>query len=133
MPTATLQWTKEEEFSATLPSGQTLTFDGAMQSGPSPAEVLLPALGACSGIDVVMILQKKRQELKSLKVTVEGGRRETHPRIWQDLKVHFTVTGNVTENAMQHALELASTKYCTVAAMLDNATTIDWTFSINSK
>lgn len=130
MPTATLQWTKEQEFSATLPSGQTLTLDGNTASGPSPAEVLLPALGACAGIDVVMILQKKRQGLKSLEVTVEGGRREAHPRIWQNLKVHFTVTGDVTENAMQHALDLASTKYCTVAAMLDKAASIGWTYSV---
>ncbi len=80
MPTATLQWTQDEAFSATLPSGQTLTLDGATQSGPSPAEVLLPALGACAGIDIVMILKKKRQNLEALEVTVEGGRRETHPR-----------------------------------------------------
>ena len=133
MPTATLQWTQDEAFSATLPSGQTLTLDGATQSGPSPAEVLLPALGACAGIDIVMILKKKRQNLEALEVTVEGARRDTHPRIWQNLKVHFTVTGPVEEKAMEHALELASTKYCTVAAILDKSASIEWSYTIGQQ
>ena len=127
---STLEWTQGQQFAATPPSGQSMTFDGETRAGPSPAEILLPALGACAGIDIVLILQKKRQDLKSLSVKVTGSRAEDPPRYWTDMQVHFTVTGDVTENAMQHALELASTKYCSVAATINKATNIDWTFSI---
>ncbi len=92
----------------------------------------MPALGACAGIDIVLILQKKRQTLKSLYVKVTGNRAEDPPRYWTDMQVHFTVTGRVTETAMQHALELASTKYCSVAATINKATNISWTFSIET-
>jgi len=128
----TLEWKQGQAFDATLPSGQTMTFDGDTQTGVSPAEVLMPALGACAGIDIAIILQKKRQTLKSLNIKVTGNRAEKPPRYWTDMQVHFTVAGDVTEQAMQHAIDLASTKYCSVAATINKATKLDWTFSIAS-
>ena len=130
MQQATVEWTGGEAFRATTPSGNTLTLDGDAKAGPSPAEILLPALGACAGIDLVIILQKKRQHLKSVRATVEGERAGQPPRRWVRLKVHFTIAGDVTEEAVEHALELASTKYCSVAATIDKSATIEWSYSI---
>ena len=128
----TLEWKQGEAFAATTPSGHSLTFDGETQAGPSPVEVLLPALGACAGIDIVVILRKKRQELKGLRVTVSGERAGTPPRYWKEMKVHFIVTGDVSEKAMEHALELASTKYCSVAATINKTTALEWTYAIET-
>ena len=70
MRTATVRWVGGEEFLATMPSGQAVTFDAAgdHKTGPGPMEALLGALGACTSVDVVMVLQKKRQKLTSLEV-----------------------------------------------------------------
>src|ERR1700751_1667028 len=68
MQTADVRWIGEQKFVATSPSGHTITLDSDSQSNkaPTPMELLLMALGACSATDVVLILEKKRQKLQAL-------------------------------------------------------------------
>ena len=135
MQQATITWTEGEQFRATGPSGHTLTLDGDRQrnSGPGPMELLIMGLGACSGIDVVIILKKKRQNLKRLEVRVEGERASDPPTVWTKLKVHFTLTGtNLDPKAVAHAIELSRTKYCSVAATLSRTDEIEWSHSIEA-
>ena len=135
MQQATITWTEGEQFRATGPSGHTLTLDGDRQrnSGPSPMELLIMGLGACSGVDVVIILKKKRQNLKRLEVRVEGERASEPPTVWTKLKVHFTLAGkDLDPKAVAHAIELSRTKYCSVAATLSKTATIDWTWTVES-
>ncbi len=135
MQQATITWTEGEQFRATGPSRHTLTLDGDRQrnSGPGPMELLIMGLGACSGIDVVIILKKKRQNLKRLEIRVEGERASDPPKIWTKLKVHFTLAGkDLDPKAVAHAIELSRAKYCSVAATLTKTATIDWTWTVES-
>ena len=76
MQTATVKWIGEEKFAAISPSGHAMIFDAnsASNKAPSPMETLLMALGACTAVDVVGILHKKRQKLESLEVLCSGER-----------------------------------------------------------
>lgn len=95
-----------------------------MDAGPeaacsSPVELVLAALGACTGIDVVDILRKKRQAVDAYEVRVEGARREEHPRIFTRIVIVHRLRGkDLDPVAVAHAIELSDTKYCTVHAML---------------
>jgi putative redox protein len=132
MRTATVKWTGEEEFLATMPSGQRVLFDGANEhkKGPSPKETLLGALGACTAVDVVSILKKKRQDLKSFEVIVSGEDAQEPPQVWTKIEIVYRLTGKLDEKAVQHAIELSETKYCSVAAMLGKTARISYRYEI---
>lgn len=129
----TVRWLEGEQFEALGPSGHKLLLDSDRESnrGPGPMELLLVALGACSATDVVSILKKKRQALSGLSVELAGERALEPPRVWTKIKIHFRVTGKGIEpRAVEHAIELSRTKYCSVAATLAHTAAIDWSHSI---
>lgn len=132
MQTATVKWVRGEEFLATMPSGQAVTFDAASdhKKGPSPMEALLGALGACTSVDVVSILQKKRQELRSLEVSVSGERATEPPTVWTKIEIVYRLTGKLDDKAVRDAIELSETKYCSVAAMLGKTAKITYRYEI---
>lgn len=132
MQTATVKWLAGEQFLATMPSGTTITFDAASgkKVGPSPMETLLGALGACTAVDVVSILAKKRQRLDFLEITVSGERASTPPEVWTKIDLVFRLSGDLTEKAVHDAIELSQTKYCSVAAMLGKTARISYRHEI---
>ena len=132
-PKAVVQLTGKDLFVGFSPSGHAVTIetDGARNSSPSPMELLLLALGSCTGVDVVSILAKKRESVTSYRVEVRGERREDHPRSYKRLEVHHIVTGrNVSERAVAQAIELSEQKYCSVAATLRPTAEIVSSFEI---
>jgi putative redox protein len=130
--TATVKWTGAEEFLATTPSGHTVPFDGDRQhnAAASPMEMLLAALGACSMVDVVLILAKKRQQLASLEVTVSGQRADEIPAVWKKIEMVYRLAGSFEEKAVREAIELSQKKYCSVAAMLGKTAEISYRYEI---
>jgi putative redox protein len=132
MRTATVKWAGNEEFLATMPSGQSVLFDGASEhkKGPSPKETLLGALGACTAVDVVSILRKKRQDLRSLEISVSGEDAREPPQVWTKIEIVYRLTGKLDEQAVRHAIELSETKYCSVAAMLGKTAKITYRYEI---
>jgi len=133
MYTGTVTWTGEEQFRAVGPSGHELLIDADRErnTGPGPMELLLLALGGCSGSDVVSILKKKRQQVTGVFISLEGERAPEPPRVWTKIKIHFRVLGKGIEpRAVEHALELSRTKYCSVAATLAHTAEITWTHSL---
>ena len=133
MPQGTVTWTGGEQFQAVGPSGHTLLMDADRErnTGPGPMELLLLALGGCTGADVVSILKKKRQQLTALEMHVEGERAAEPPMVWTRLKVHYRLAGKgLDPRAVEHALELSRTKYCSVAATLARTASIEWTHTI---
>lgn len=129
----TVTWVGEEQFLAVGPSGHALVLDADRErnTGPGPMEFLLLALGGCSGSDVVGILKKKRQQVTGLKIQLSGERASEPPRVWAQIKIHFRVVGKgVDPRAVEHALELSRTKYCSVAATLAHTAAIEWTYSV---
>jgi putative redox protein len=113
------------------PSKHALVLDSDHTRAPSPMELLMIALGSCTAVDVISILQKKRQNVKEYRVEVSGERRAEHPRSFSKLLVHHIVTGRkVSERSVAQAIELSETKYCSVAATLRPTAEIVSSFEI---
>ncbi|MEK6691315.1 MAG: OsmC family protein [Nitrospirota bacterium] len=105
-------------------SGHNLTMDsaeayGGRNAGFRPMELILVGLGGCTGMDVLSILRKKRQNLTGFEVRVKGERSEAHPMVYRDIKVEYIVKGkDISEEAVKRAISLSEEKYCSVEAML---------------
>jgi len=133
MEQATLTWTNDKQFVAAAPSGHALVLDGDRErnSGPTPMELLLLGLGGCTGIDVITILHKKRQQVTAFEVRVEGERAPEPPRVWTKLAVHYLVVGKgIDAAAVTEAIELSRTKYCAVGATLGKVAEISYSHTI---
>ena len=132
MQTATVKWLAGEEFTATLPSGHSVSFDADRKhnAAPGPMEMLLGALGACTSVDVVMILEKKRQKLTSLEIAISGERASEPPSVWTKIEMIYRLAGDLEPKAVRDAIELSQFKYCSVAAMLRKTAEITYRFEI---
>jgi putative redox protein len=131
--TATVKWITGEEFIAEMPSGHSVPFDTDRKhnAAPGPMEMLLGALGACSSVDVVSILAKKRQKLASLEVVISGERASAPPAVWTKIDMVYRFAGEIEEKAARDAIELSQTKYCSVAAMLRKTAEITYRIEIS--
>ncbi|HXT63543.1 MAG TPA: OsmC family protein [Pyrinomonadaceae bacterium] len=130
---ATIRFTGEDLFVGLSPSGhaQTIETDTTRNSAASPMELLLLALGGCTGVDVISILKKKRQHVTDYRIEVNGERRDDHPRAYTRLFVKHIVRGRgVSEKAVADAVELSDTKYCSVAATLGGTAEIISSYEI---
>lgn len=130
---AIVKFVDEDLFVGITPSGHSLTLDTNHERsfGPSPVELLLVALGSCTAVDVISILKKKRQHVTSYSVEVTGIRRDDHPRSFTTMTVLHVLSGrNISEKAVQQAIELSETKYCSVADTLRPKVEIHSTFKI---
>jgi putative redox protein len=105
--------------------------NGGQDSGPRPMEMLLVALASCAGMDIIMILRKKRQEITGYELRVHGMRAEEHPKVFVDITIEHVFTGhNIRPEAVERAIELTEDRYCGASAMLEKTATIKNTFSI---
>ena len=107
-------------FTATTGSGFPLTFDsGDGQTAPGPTEAVLAALAACSAMDVVSILAKKRQSFERYEIHVRGDQRDDYPQVFTRIDIVHELEGPAVEVvALRRCIELSATKYCPVNAML---------------
>jgi putative redox protein len=118
---ATVQFAGDDFFVATTPSGHAQVLDarGARSAAASPTELLLIALGGCTGVDVISILHKKREPVTSYHIEVRGERREEHPRSFRRIEVRHVLRGRgIAEKSVEQAVQLSTDKYCSVAATL---------------
>ncbi|MGE5139246.1 MAG: OsmC family protein, partial [Rudaea sp.] len=93
--------------------------------GFRPMQLLLMGLAGCTGMDIVSILQKKRLDIAGVEVRVEADRAETHPMVYTDIDLTYIVHGrNVPASAVEQAIELSETKYCSASAMLGTSAKI---------
>jgi len=106
-------------------SGHALVFDDVEgDGGPRPTEVLLAALGACTAMDVVSILRKKRQEMGTYRVRLESEQAEEHPRVFTSVRiVHEFQGGRLDPAAVRRAVELSAGRYCAISATLASGVT----------
>ena len=112
------------QFTARTGSGHEIVLDdGAGNAGPRPVEMLLVGQAGCTAMDVMSILQKKRQVVTSYEVSVTAEQRDTQPAVYTRADVLHVVEGPaLDEAAVRRAIELSATKYCSVAAMLSAGT-----------
>ncbi len=110
-------------------SGHSLLFDtdAAHTAGASPMEAVLAALCGCTSVDVVSILEKKRQPLTSLAVTATAEQALAPPRVFTHILLTYRVGGARSRKAVEDAVALSKDKYCSVSKMLEHATEIAYT------
>jgi putative redox protein len=100
-------------------SGHDVVIDNAGgNTGPRPTELLLAAIAGCTAMDILDILEKKRQVVDRYSVEVSGTQREKAPNVFTDITVLHVVEGNVETEAVRRSIELSATKYCTVSAQV---------------
>ncbi len=130
---AAVQYAGDGLFVAFSPGGhaQVLETNSQRGSAATPMEMLLMALGGCTGIDVVEILKKKREKVTGYRVEVTGERRDEHPRSFRRIELRHIVRGHgLTQKAVADAVALSDQKYCSVAATLRPTAEIVSTFEI---
>lgn len=133
LPYATVDYAGDDFFVAVTPSGhaQVLDIRGERSAASGPLELLLVALGGCTGADVISVLQKKRQQVTGYRIEIRGERRAEHPRSFRRMEVKHIIRGRgVSEKAVAQAVELSTNKYCGVAATLRPTAEIVSSFEI---
>lgn len=137
MDTVHVRWSIGRQFVGWDEGGHGVVMDAPADSrgegtGPRPIELLLYALGGCTGMDVVSVLEKKRLDVRGVELTVTGTQREdVYPHYYGSINVHYTVTGvDVPDSAVARAIELSETKYCSVKGALGPQVTVTTSFSV---
>jgi putative redox protein len=126
MKTTTI-WKSGKAFTSQY-NNHTIEVDG---DGFSPKALLLTGLAACSGIDVIMILEKMRVPFADLQTDVETEQTDTDPKVFKDIRITFRIRAEEeARDKVQKAIELSLEKYCGVAAMLGKNSKIDYTLEI---
>lgn len=117
-------------------SGHELTLDAAAEvggkdAGPRPIELFLLGLGGCTGMDVISILRKMRQDVTGYELNVRGERVDEHPRVFTRITVEHVVRGRgLNEQSVARAVDLSATRYCPASAMLSKAAEVVHTFRL---
>ncbi len=130
----------EYGFDITDQNGHTIRMDipvdqGGGGTGFRPMQTLLAALCSCSGVDIVGILKKQRQELTGLEMYVDGERAEEPGAdfaLWKTVDIEFRLTGGIDPAKAWRAVDLSIGKYCSVAETLRRAgAAIRWKLTVN--
>jgi putative redox protein len=107
---------------------------GGTNQGMRPMQMLLAALGGCSGIDVVNILKKQKQDLHDIKITVTGDREAgAVPSLFTDVHAHYKLIGNIDKEKAGKAVSLAVDKYCSVAKTIEKTAKVTYSFEVVEK
>ena len=136
MPKAKVTYTEGLQFVAQAESGPAIVMDGDAKfgggnTGPRPMELLLMGIGGCSGMDVVSILRKKKENLTGLELQVNGTKAKEYPQKFTDIEIEFVVKGkNLSEDAVRKAIALSMDKYCSVKATLEGSAKITYHYKI---
>ena len=129
-------WKGRMSFDGTAGSGFTLPMgtrvdNGGDDDGFRPMELLLVGLAGCTAMDVISILEKKRQNVTNFEVNVQAERAETHPRVFTNILLEYVITGHAVDPvAVERAVELSETKYCSAQAMLGKVALIQHKITI---
>jgi putative redox protein len=133
----TLNWKEGLSFTGQAPgSGYSLDVSNDIESGGAgdglrPMELIALGLGGCTGIDVISILKKKRQDVTVFEVRVKTERKEEHPRVWTHVLIEYIVTGkDIDPAAVERAIQLSKEKYCPAQNMLKMAVKIESRYEI---
>lgn len=132
--TVHLEWQGDRRFDAGRPGGPTLRLDGDGATGQSPVDAVVSALAACTAIDVVDILAKRRTPLATLSIDAVGTRADSTPRRIVAVDFTYHLAGDGVERVhAERAVELAITKYCSVRDSLDAGIPINYRVILNGE
>jgi putative redox protein len=131
-----VKWVEGVTFLGETESSHAIVMDGAPEGGgrnlgPRPMETLLAGAGGCTAYDVVTMLRKARQDVVDVSVELEADRASEDPKVFTRIRLHFVVKGrNVRREAVERAIELSATKYCSASIMLGKTAEITHDFEI---
>lgn len=131
-----VNWKGNMIFTGTSPSGFPMQMDsdadfGGTNAGIRPMEMLAFGLAGCTAMDVLSILQKKRQHVTQFEVRIDAPRSAEYPKVFTSAVITYVVTGrNVDETAVLRSIELTATKYCPAQIMLEQAFPMDLHYEI---
>jgi len=120
MGTVNIQWIGGERFVGIDSTNHSVVLSTtAAGVGMKPSELLLVALGSCTAVDIVQIMEKKRQPLSHLEIVVNGEQDADPPWTFRKIHITYRVAGKgITDKAISQAIELSEEKYCSVASTL---------------
>ncbi len=133
---AHITYIKDMQFIGKASSGHEIVMDsdpsvGGHNAGVRPTELLLLGIGGCSGMDVISILRKKKQEVTGFAINVKGKRDEDYPKKFTEITIEFSIKGkNISEEAVKRAIDLSMNKYCSVKATLEGSAKISFSYKI---
>ncbi|MGI9320454.1 MAG: OsmC family protein [Thiogranum sp.] len=133
---ARIKWVQDATFLGESGSGHAVVMDGppdfgGRNLGVRPMEMLLLGMGGCASFDVVLILNRSRQDISDCVAEIEAERAEQDPKIFTAIHVHFIVTGKqLNEKRVARAVELSAEKYCSASIMLGKTATITHDYEI---
>ena len=123
-------------FRAETGTGHMVAMDGAPEAGghnlaPRPMEMLLVGTGGCSAFDVVLILQRGRENVLGCEVTLQAERAETDPKVFTKINFHFVVSGRgLKPAAVERAIKLSHEKYCSASIMMAATAELTTSFEV---
>ena len=100
-------------------------------AGSSPMELMLISIAACTAMDIIAILKKRRANLSDLEIEIDGERRDEHPRIYTDIHIKYLLTGKgLKVKDVERAISLSEEKYCSAIGMVKNTAKISSEYQI---
>lgn len=132
-----VNWKGKVAFEASGASGAKVMMDGSPEiggedKGARPMELLLMGMGGCTGIDMVLILQKMRAEIEDFSINISSSRADEEPKVFTSINVHYILKGKgLKEKMVQRAIDLTAHKYCSASIMLGKTAKITHSFEIH--
>lgn len=137
MDTVRVRWVGKRQFTGWNSRGHGIVMDSIPQysgeaTGMRPVELVLYGLGGCTAMDVVSVLEKKRLDVRGVEVLVTGTPREDdYPHYYERIEIEYVVTGvDVPDAAVERAIELSETKYCSVKGCFGPQVDVSWTYRV---
>ena len=133
---ARIKWLDHMSFVGESGSGHSVVIDGSPEHGgrnlgARPMEMVLIGLGGCTAFDVVLMLQKSRQNVVDVEVSLDAERSEEIPQVFTKINAHFKVWGKkLSEKHVERAVNLSAEKYCSATKMLEKTADISYTWEI---
>jgi putative redox protein len=119
------------QFVAQSGSGHALVIDTRDgNTGPTPVELVLLGAGGCTAFDVISILRKQRQQVTRYEVDVSAEQQEEYPKVFTKVKIHHVLHEQIEPKALERAIQLSETKYCSVGAMLARSASMEVSYEI---
>ena len=131
-----IEWKDGMSFLAESGSGHSVLMDGPPEAGgknlgPRPMEMLLMGTGGCAAFDVVLILQKSRQDISDCVVEIEAERAGEEPKVFTRIHFHFILSGKkLNPQQVERAISLSAEKYCSASIMLGKTAELTHDFEI---
>jgi putative redox protein len=131
-----VKWVENSLMLGKSGSGHAVAMDGPPEFGGEnlgvrPMEMLLLGMGGCTQFDVIHILQKSRKQVTLCEAELQAERAETEPKVFTSIHIHFKIAGpDLTEKAVQRAIDLSAEKYCSASIMLGATVDISHDFEL---